>query len=121
MLIRKLHDCKEITAGDGTRLRELLHPKRSYPFSGRYSFAYASVPPGKRSKRHRLATDEVYYIISGQGKMFINGQTAEVGPGDAIDIPPDAEQYIENTGDQDLAFLCIVDPAWRVEDEVVLE
>jgi hypothetical protein len=28
MLIRKLKDCEPIIAGDGTRLRELLHPNR---------------------------------------------------------------------------------------------
>jgi mannose-6-phosphate isomerase-like protein (cupin superfamily) len=34
-------------------------------------------------------------------------------------IPPGAEQHIRNTGAGDLKFLCIVDPAWRAEDEEV--
>ena len=121
MLIRKLLDCEPIIAGDGTRLRELLHPARDYHFAGRYSVAHAIVEPGQRSQRHRLNTDEVYYILSGKGRVHIDKESAEVGPGDALDIPPNSGQYVENTGDEELVFLCIVDPAWRDEDEEILE
>ncbi len=121
MLVRRLTNCPEITAGDNTRLRELLHPERHYPFSGRYSLAHAVVAPGKTSVRHRLKTDEVYYILQGTGEMHVDRETAIVSAGDAIDIPPGSEQWIENTGDADLAFLCIVDPAWRETDEEILD
>jgi mannose-6-phosphate isomerase-like protein (cupin superfamily) len=120
MRIRKLSHCPEIIAGDGTRLRELLHPGRDYPFSGRYSLAHAIVPVGGKSVPHRLNTDEVYYILEGDGVMHIDAETAPVSPGDAIDIPPGAVQWIENRGSQELIFLCIVDPAWRREDEEIL-
>lgn len=30
------------------------------------------------------------------------------------------EQYLENTGKNNLKFLCIVDPAWKKEDEAIL-
>ncbi len=121
MLIRKLSQTHEIIAGDATRLRELLHPDRDYPFSGRYSLAFAMLPPGKCSNRHRLSSDEVYYILAGSGIMHINDESERVEAGDAIDIPPGSEQWVENTGNTDLHFLCIVDPAWRAEDETVLE
>lgn len=120
MRIRKLTQCPEIIAGDGTRLRELLHPNREYPFSGRYSLAHAVVPVGGKSVPHRLRTDEVYYILSGSGVMHIDAETALVSAGDAIDIPPDAIQWIENNGAAEIVFLCIVDPAWRREDEEIL-
>jgi mannose-6-phosphate isomerase-like protein (cupin superfamily) len=86
----------------------------------RYSLAHATVVPGEESLPHRLATSEVYYILEGRGVVYINNEEASVGPSQAIYIPPHAEQYIRNTGDADLKFLCIVDPAWRVEDEEVL-
>ncbi len=120
MRIRKLTQCPEIIAGDGTRLRELLHPDREYPFSGRYSLAQAVVPVDGKSVPHRLRTDEVYYILSGSGIMHIDAETALVSAGDAIDIPPSAVQWIENSGSEQLVFLCIVDPAWRREDEEIL-
>lgn len=121
MLIRKLKNCPQITAGDNTTLRELLHPERDYPFSGRYSLAHAIVKPNQISAPHKLKTDEVYYILKGRGLMHINDESAEVEPGDAIDIPPDSIQWIENISDRDLIFLCIVDPAWKETDEEILE
>lgn len=120
MLIRRLKECEEITAADGTRLRELLHPDRDYPFEGHYSLAHATVAPGEKSKPHRLKTDEVYYILQGEGRMHIGDEVATVYKGDVIDIPPDAVQWIENSSDEPLVFLCIVDPAWRADDEAVI-
>jgi mannose-6-phosphate isomerase-like protein (cupin superfamily) len=121
MRIRKLIDCPEFIAGDNTRLRELVHPDRDYPFNGRYSLAHATVAPGETTFRHRLATDEVYYILSGAGRIHISGKSADVTAGDVIEIPPGAIQSITNTGQADLVFLCVVDPAWRAGDEEVLE
>jgi mannose-6-phosphate isomerase-like protein (cupin superfamily) len=119
MLIKHLTGCRQFTAGDNTLLREILHPGKD-DVSLRYSLAHAIVKPGQTSLPHTLRTSEVYYILEGQGLMTIDGETTPVGPGDTIYIPPGAVQYIENKGDTDLAFLCIVDPAWRPEDEVVL-
>lgn len=119
MFIKDLQDCDEFIAGDNTILRELLHPDKA-PLDLRYSLAHAIVKPGDTSQPHRLKTSEVYYILEGEGRMTINSETADVGPGQAIYIPPMATQYIQNTGSIDLKFICIVDPAWRVEDEEVL-
>ncbi|WP_035986487.1 cupin domain-containing protein [Leptolyngbya sp. KIOST-1] len=118
MLIRKLLDCPEFTAGDGTRLRELLHPDKQ-DLALRYSLAHAVVPVGQVSTPHALATSEVYYILSGQGEMHIDDDLSPVEPGDAVYIPPQARQFIRNTGDSPLVFICLVDPAWRPEDETV--
>ncbi len=120
MLIRQLKDCPEFIAGDACYLRELLNAKtdkRAY----RYSLAHAVVKSGTKTKPHALKTSEVYYILEGQGHMHVDSETAEVGPGAVIDIPPNAVQYIENTGKTDLVFLCIVDPAWCSTDEKILK
>jgi len=120
MLIRKLLDCPEFIAGDGTQLRELLHPDKQ-DIALRYSLAHAVVPGGQVFTPHALATSEVYYILAGQGAMQIDDETCVVEPGDAIYIPPDARQYIRNTGDSPLVFICLVDPAWQKEDETVFD
>lgn len=73
------------------------------------------------STRHRLISTEVYYILAGEAWMHVGVESAKVGPGDAIVIPPETEQWIRNTGKVQLEFLCIVDPAWRVEDEEILD
>jgi mannose-6-phosphate isomerase-like protein (cupin superfamily) len=118
MFVRSLLDCPEFVAGDGTLLRELLHPDKQ-PLQLRYSLAHAIVPVGQTSTPHALRTSEVYYILTGQGEMHINDEVQTVQPGDAIYIPPDARQFIHNSGSEPLVFICIVDPAWRKEDETV--
>ncbi|SRR5579883_3513984 len=118
MLIQKLSACAEFVAGDGTLLRELLHPDKQ-PIDLRYSLAHAIVPVGQTSIPHALKTTEVYYILSGQGEMHINDEVQRVEPGDAVYIPPDATQFIQNSGVEPLIFICIVDPAWRQSDETI--
>jgi hypothetical protein len=59
MLIQKLNDCEEIIAGDGTVLRELLHPDKQ-DINLRYSLAHAILPVGKTSIPYSLKTSEVY-------------------------------------------------------------
>ena len=119
MFIRSLTDCDEIIAGDGTKLRELLHPERGYKFSGRYSLAHATVGVGERSRPHKMKTSEVYFILSGEGKMHIGEKEAIVLVGDAYEVPAGEVQWIENDGAEPLVFLCVVDPAWRSEDEEI--
>ena len=120
MLIRRFDDCEEFTAGDGCTLREFLHPDKQ-DIDLRYSLAHAVVKAHAKTAPHKLTTSEVYYIINGGGTMHIDDETSAVGGGDTIYIPPNAVQFIENDGDEELVFICIVDPAWRVEDETVLD
>jgi mannose-6-phosphate isomerase-like protein (cupin superfamily) len=118
MLVRKLNACDEFIAGDSTRLRELLHPDKQ-PLELHYSLAHATLAVGETSQPHSLKTSEVYYILSGEGKMHIGEETQLVEPGDAVYIPPNARQFIHSCGSEPLVFICIVDPAWRKEDETV--
>ena len=120
MLVQKLNDCAEFVAGDGTLLRELLHPDKQ-AIALRYSLAHATVPMGRTSTPHSLKTSEVYFILRGQGEMHIDDETQMVEPGDAIYIPPNTKQFIRNCSMEPLVFICIVDPAWRKEDETVYE
>lgn len=120
MLIRSLDDCEEFVAGDDSYLREILHPDKD-SLDIRYSLAHATVPAHQGTRPHRLAAAEVYYILSGYGVMFIDDESKAVESGMTVYIPPNATQYIENTGDDDLVFLCIVDPAWQADDEEILD
>lgn len=119
MLIRRLHECRIITALDNTKVREILNPKHDgEPLFLNYSLAHAMLKPGENSLPHKFHTaSEVYFILKGRGIMHIDEETAEVFPSDTIHIPPQAVQWIENHGDEDLEFLCIVDPAWKPDAE----
>jgi len=119
MLVKKLEDCREIVAADKTMLREVLHPKND-GIELRFSVAHARLDIGHASLPHRLRTTEIYYILKGRGIMHINQESQEVREGCAVYIPPSAVQHIDNTGNEEMEFLCIVDPAWRVEDEEIV-
>ena len=120
MFLKHLKDCEEFVAGDGSLLRELLHPEKA-GLQIRYSLAYAKVMAGEMTKPHKLKSSEVYYITAGKGLIHIDEESFEVGRECAVYIPPHSTQYIENTGNSDLKFLCIVEPAWREEDEEVFD
>ncbi|CAG0952955.1 MAG: mannose-6-phosphate isomerase, type 2 [Candidatus Methanoperedens nitroreducens] len=118
MFIRDLNECEEFRAGDNSILRELLHPDKA-EIAINYSLAHAIIKPGQTSLPHKLKTTEVYYILEGEGLMHINGKKQRVHQGHAIYIPPNSLQFIQNIGKNDLIFLCIVDPAWKKEDETL--
>ena len=120
MLIRTFDDCREFVSGDNCLLREYLHPDK-HAADIRYSLAIATVKPGGASTAHVLHASEVYYIINGRGVMHVDDEAKEVGPLDAVYIPAEATQWIENTGEDNLAFLCIVDPPWEPEIEEVFD
>jgi mannose-6-phosphate isomerase-like protein (cupin superfamily) len=122
MLVKDIQKCPYFTAGDGSILCELLHPLREEGDVALHcSIAHARLPAGQNTIPHKLKKSaEVYYILEGKGIMHVNGKSAEVLPGRAVYVPPGAVQYLENTGDQDLFFLCIVDPMWRQENEEIV-
>ena len=120
MLVKNLHDCNEFTANDGCLIRELLHPKND-PVELAFSLTVARVEIRQRTRRHQLAQTEVYYILAGLGRIHIQNETREVGSGDMILIPPQAVQWIENSGDGELQFIAIVSPPWREENDHLIE
>lgn len=120
MKISKLATLEQFTAGDNISLRELVNPHNHPDFTGRYSLAHGTLAPGQSSIPHKLDSHELYYILSGAGIIHIGQESGQVESGDAIEIPPGQPQWIENIGSGELAFLCIVDPGWRPEDEQIL-
>ncbi len=117
-MIKDISSLPSIVAGDGCILKEVLSPLRD-DVSLRYSLAHAEVKPGEKTALHTLKSSEVYYIIAGEGVVSIDGANSSVRGGSVVYIKPGASQCIENTGTSDLVFLCIVDPAWKKEDEVI--
>ena len=120
MYVTHLKDWPEFLAGDHTLLRELLHPDKA-PLKLGYSLAQGRLPPGQRSKPHRLVSSEVYYFIAGKGLFTVDEEQREIGGGSVVYVAPHETQFVENTGTGDLEFLCLVDPPWKPDDEVVDE
>lgn len=119
MIIKQLEQVTTFVAADKTVLKEVLHPKNgdgNLPFS----LAHAYLPPGAKSLPHRLTkSEETYTIINGKGTVEVEGKTFEIETGSVFVVPKNALQSVENTGEEDLEFYCIVTPPWAEEEEEV--
>ena len=111
----------EATAPDGAEIWVLIDKPQG---ATRLSLAEALVKPGERTAcvSHRTI-EEIWYIVRGTGvfhRLSPDGgeeQTAEVAPGDALLIPTGYRFWVENTGADDLVFLCCDAPPWPGPDE----
>lgn len=105
---------------DGSEIRELMHP--SLHGGSRQSLAEATVPAGARTLLHRhRASEEIYHVTAGRGRMRLGEASFDVGPGDSVLIPPGTAHCIEATGDAPLRILCCCSPAYAHEDTELLE
>ena len=120
MFVKNINECTEFTANDGCRIREWLHPKND-PVELPYSIAMATVDIGQQSYKHKLKQMEVYLITSGQGRMHIDDEEQFVAAGDAIIIPSECVQWIDNVGEEVLRFIVIVNPPWSDEEDIRLD
>ncbi|MEU8539769.1 cupin domain-containing protein [Streptomyces sp. NPDC048717] len=69
---------------------------------------WASVPPGGVSGEHlHTRTEEVYFILSGTGEIYLNGEGHPVAPGTLILTGLGTVHGLRNTGDSDLDWLVI--------------
>ncbi len=115
MEVRNLADAVAFTTTDGSTIRSLLDlsvaPVRLQ------SLAEASLEPGQATEaHHHRLSEEIYYLLEGEGLMDVDGEVRRVGPGDAVLIPPGARHQITNDGGATLRFLCCCAPPWTAED-----
>jgi mannose-6-phosphate isomerase-like protein (cupin superfamily) len=104
-------DTVPFTTADGSTIRELLAHRNSA--IRQQSLAEARLMPGCATvPHHHAVTEEIYYTAS----MTLGEETRDVGPGDAIAIPPGIRHTIRNTGSQELVFLCTCAPGYEHTD-----
>jgi mannose-6-phosphate isomerase-like protein (cupin superfamily) len=120
MDIHNIARVPSFTTKDGSEIRELLAHRNSC--IRQQSLAEARLPPGASTTPHyHLLTEEIYYILEGMGRMTIEGDVAELGPGDAIAIPPGAVHTITTTSAAPLKFLCCCAPGYEDSDTVLVD
>jgi mannose-6-phosphate isomerase-like protein (cupin superfamily) len=115
MEIRSLHRAEPFTTKDGSTVRSLLDlgtaPVRNQ------SLAEATLRPGGATDRHyHRESEEIYYVVDGEGEMEVDGQRTGVAAGDAVLIPPGAWHGIRASLAGPLRFLCCCAPPYRHED-----
>jgi mannose-6-phosphate isomerase-like protein (cupin superfamily) len=108
------------TTKDGSQIRELLAHRNSAIRN--QSLAEATIPAGSATQEHyHPKSEEIYYILRGAGRMKLDGELRDVGPLDAIAIPPGTRHKIWNTGPEPLVLLCGCAPAYENDDTVMVE
>jgi len=118
MDIRNIDRVAAFVTKDGSEIRELLAHRNSCIRN--QTLAEARLPPGGSTQpHHHVQTEEIYYILEGRGTMQVGGESAEVGPGNAVAIPPGAMHRIANIGEDVLKFLCCCAPGYEHEDTIL--
>jgi len=113
--VRAYDDAVPFVTTDGSTIRSLLDLSVAPVVS--HSLAEATLPPGTATDRHHHAvSEEMYYVISGHGRMEIDGDERHITVGDAVLIPAGAWHQITNEAAADLVFLCTCSPPWSAED-----
>jgi mannose-6-phosphate isomerase-like protein (cupin superfamily) len=106
---------KPFIAKDQAELREFFH-------SGNMSLAEATVDIGQTTEYHLHKTsEEIYFIVEGEGLMEVEGEEKKVLKDQAVFIPPKKRHRISNVGSSQLRFLCLCSPPYSDEDTVLVE
>ena len=80
------------------------------------SLAEASLDAGRSTQRHHHAkSEEIYFFLDGGGEMEVEGDSREVGRGDAVLIPAGAWHQI-TAGPEGARFLCCCAPPYSDGD-----
>ena len=82
------------------------------------------VNPGQRLslQKHALRSEH-WAIVQGVGKLTLDGNVREIGPGDALHIPLGAVHRVQNDGEEFLVIIetqmgiCVEDDIERLEDD----
>lgn len=105
---------------DGSSIRELMHPAQHG--NRHQSLAEATVPVGTRTRLHRHdRSEEIYYILAGEGLMTLGDASFRVVEGDSVCIAPGTAHCIANVGEVPLRILCACAPAYAHGDTTVIE
>jgi mannose-6-phosphate isomerase-like protein (cupin superfamily) len=105
---------------DGSQIRELAHPRRGG--ARNQSLAEATVPVGAATIEHyHRVSEELYYFVSGRGRMRLGAEELAVAPGDCVVIAPGTRHKLANAGADPLVLLCCCAPAYSDEDTVLTE
>ncbi|HEX6788015.1 MAG TPA: cupin domain-containing protein [Gaiellaceae bacterium] len=110
MDVTSIDKAEPFVTKDGSTIRELHH-------TAEQSLAEATLEPDQATERHyHRATEEIYVVLKGSGRMEVDGDTRTVRRGDAVLIPAGAWHTLENNGSSELRILCCCSPPYSHDD-----
>lgn len=76
----------------------------------------SSVDPGFTSNEHAHGDqEELFYCVSGSGRIRVDGEEARVAPGDLVYAPPGSRHQLINDGKEVFKVLAVVSPPFIPE------
>jgi len=110
MDVKSVESVEAFVTKDGSTIRELHHTEVQ-------SLAEATLEVEQATERHyHRLTEEIYFVLKGQGRMEVDGVVTHVRPGDAVLIPAGAWHQLENNGTSELRILCCCAPPYSHDD-----
>jgi quercetin dioxygenase-like cupin family protein len=106
-------EAKNVAAGKDTAIQVLISPQEGPNFALRKF----SMQKGGGMPLHTNTVEHEQYVLRGQAKIGIGGETYEVKQGDVVFIPAGVVHFYENTGEEPFEFLCIIP---NKEDRIVI-
>ncbi len=121
-LIRKEQIEKPFEGPHGEHVYEMLGAPEHIGAAKHHSFSHVVISPGGCSRPHyHPVAEESYYILSGEGRMLVNGVEHKLLPGDALLIHTLEIHQIFNDSDKELEFIAVCAPAWTPDNSVYLD
>jgi oxalate decarboxylase/phosphoglucose isomerase-like protein (cupin superfamily) len=79
--------------------------------SDRFSAGVVRLEPGKGHERHNHPdSDEVLYVVSGEGEQVVGNETRDIEAGEMVFIPRSVYHSTVNTGWEPLTLLAVYAP-----------
>ena len=64
------------------------------------------------------ATDQIFFIVDGEGKAVVNGKTFQIGENDVVFVPAGARHNLVNDGDEELKLFTVYSPPEHADGTV---
>ncbi|MFX1389803.1 MAG: cupin domain-containing protein [Promethearchaeota archaeon] len=102
---------KEAILADGTKVEGINIRWLIDESLGAKNFAMRRIEvcPGDKVPLHNHNEEHEIYILEGNGKFYNDKGESEIGSkGDFLFIPPNEKHGIDNIGEDNLVFLCLI-------------
>ena len=120
MQVSNLDRLESFITLDGSAIRELAGP--AWTAARNQSLAEARVPAGAATIEHfHRTSEEIYYFVSGRGRMRLGDEEVEVDAGDCVVIPPGVRHKLWASDSGELVLLCCCAPAYSDADTEMTE
>ncbi len=79
------------------------------------AIAWVMIEPGATQQPHHHMPEQSYVVVSGQGRIMVGSDIADVKAGDLVYVPSNAEHAVENAGTEMLIYVSVAVPALDIE------